>query len=39
MAPEDRLAAARRKVMIQKFATHAARRLHSLRDPGAALEY
>jgi hypothetical protein len=33
MAPEDRLAPARRKVMIQKFATHAARRLHALRDP------
>lgn len=37
MAPEDKLAAARRKVMIQKFATHAARRLHTLRDPGAGL--
>ncbi|WP_299724685.1 MmcB family DNA repair protein [uncultured Tateyamaria sp.] len=37
MAPEDKLAAARRKVMVQKFATHAARRLHSLRDPGAGL--
>jgi len=37
MAPESKLASARRKVMIQKFATHAARRLHSLRDPGAAL--
>ena len=37
MAPEDRLAAARRKVMVQKFATHAARRLHGLRDPGAGL--
>ena len=33
MAPEDKMAAARRKVMIQKFATHAARRLHGLRDP------
>lgn len=39
MAPEDKLAAARRKVMIQKFATHAARRLHALRDPGAGLTY
>jgi hypothetical protein len=29
------LAAARRKALIQKFATHAARRLHALRDPGA----
>lgn len=37
MAPEDKLAAARRKVLIQKFATHAARRLHSLRDPGAGM--
>ena len=33
MGPEDKLAPARRKVMIQKFATHAARRLHALRDP------
>ncbi|MGC9367937.1 MAG: MmcB family DNA repair protein [Paracoccaceae bacterium] len=32
--PEDRLAAARRKVMMQKFARHAARRLQNLRDPG-----
>jgi len=37
MAPEDRLAAARRKVMVQSFATHAARRLHGMRDPGAGL--
>ncbi|MBK0326899.1 MmcB family DNA repair protein [Rhodobacteraceae bacterium F11138] len=36
MAPESKLAAARRKVMIRKFATHAARRLHDLRDPGAS---
>jgi hypothetical protein len=36
MAPEDRLAPARRKVLIQKFATHAARRLQALRDPGVA---
>lgn len=34
MGPEDKLAGARRKVMIQKFATHAARRLQALRDPG-----
>lgn len=34
MSPETKLAAARRKVMIQKFATHAARRLQALRDPG-----
>lgn len=37
MAPEDKLAAARRKVMIQKMATHAARRLHALRDPALGL--
>jgi len=37
MAPEDRLAAARRKVMVHNFATHAARRLHGMRDPGAGL--
>ncbi|WP_108894404.1 MmcB family DNA repair protein [Palleronia abyssalis] len=37
MGTEARLAPARRKVMIQKFAIHAARRLHALRDPGAAL--
>lgn len=34
MAPEHKLAGARRKVLIQKFATHAARRLQALRDPG-----
>ena len=33
MAPELRLAAARRKVLLQKFAATAARRLHLLRDP------
>lgn len=33
MAPESKLAAARRKVIIQKFAVHAARRLQRLRDP------
>ncbi|WP_281992454.1 MmcB family DNA repair protein [Sulfitobacter geojensis] len=33
MEPESRLAPARRKVMVQKFAFHAARRLHLLRDP------
>lgn len=37
MAPEEKLAAARRKVVIQKFATHAARRLQALRDPGAVV--
>ena len=36
MGPEDRLAPARRKVMVQKFARHAARRLQALRDPGVA---
>jgi hypothetical protein len=36
MAPEDKLAAARRKMLIQKFASHAARRLQAFRDPGAA---
>ena len=35
LGPETKLAAARRKVMVHKFATHAARRLHSLRDPDA----
>jgi len=33
MAPEDKLAAARRKVLMAKFARHAARRLQMLRDP------
>ena len=33
MAPEDKLAAPRRKVLTHKFATHAARRLQTLRDP------
>ena len=37
MVPEDKLAPARRKSVIQGFASHAARRLHSLRDPGAGL--
>ena len=34
MGPETPLAPARRKVMVQKFARHAALRLHALRDPG-----
>ena len=34
MAPEQALAPARRKVMLQKFARHAALRLQALRDPG-----
>lgn len=33
MAPETPLSAARRKVMIQKFARHAAIRAHAARDP------
>ncbi len=37
MPEEDKLAGARRKAMVQRFATHAARRLHSLRDPEAGL--
>ena len=37
MGPETPLAAARRKVLVQKFARHAALRLQALRDPGAAL--
>lgn len=35
MAPEDKLAPARRKVMVQKFARHAALRAHAARDPAA----
>ena len=34
MGPETALAPARRKVMVQKFARHAALRLQALRDPG-----
>ena len=34
MAPESKLAPARRKVMVQKFARHAALRWHAARDPG-----
>ncbi len=33
MAPEAKLAPARRKVMVQKFARHAATRWHAARDP------
>ncbi|UWQ78327.1 MmcB family DNA repair protein [Leisingera sp. S132] len=33
MAPEDKLAPARRKKLVQKFAMDAARRLQRLRDP------
>ena len=39
MGPEDKIAAARRKVMVQKFAIHAARRLQALRDPNAGLDW
>jgi hypothetical protein len=35
MAPEAKLAGARRNALIRKFATHAARRLQALRDPDA----
>ena len=35
MGSEERLAPARRKAMVHKFASHAARRLQALRDPGA----
>lgn len=35
--PETPLAPARRKVLVRKFARHAALRLHGFRDPGAAL--
>ena len=37
MAPEGKLAPARRKAMVHKFATHAARRLQQLKDPGFSL--
>ena len=33
MGPENKLPAARRKVLVQKFARHAALRLQGLRDP------
>ena len=39
MAPEDKLPTARRKVMVQKFAVIAARRLQALRDPGAGISF
>ena len=38
MSPESKLPGARRKVLMQKFAFHAARRLQGLRDPGAVLD-
>jgi hypothetical protein len=34
MGPDTPLPPARRKVMVQKFARHAAHRLQALRDPG-----
>ncbi|MEY4983815.1 MAG: hypothetical protein RIR62_2081 [Pseudomonadota bacterium] len=37
MGPEVPLPPARRKVMVQKFARHAALRLQALRDPGLVL--
>lgn len=37
MGPEAPLAPARRKVMVQKFAHHAALRLQAARDPGARI--
>ena len=36
MGPETPLPAARRKVMVQKFARHAALRLQAFRDPGVS---
>jgi len=36
IGPDTPLAPARRKVMVQKFARHAALRLQALRDPGVA---
>jgi hypothetical protein len=35
LGPDTPLAGGRRKLMLQKFARHAALRLHALRDPGA----
>ena len=39
MGPETRLTPARRRVMTQKFAVQAARRLHRLRDPDMMPEW
>lgn len=39
MGPEAKLAPARRKVMVQKFARHAALRLQAARDPGVAVGF
>lgn len=38
MGPETKLAPARRKVMVQKFARHAALRWHAARDPQGVRE-
>jgi hypothetical protein len=37
--PEEKLAGARRKKVVQKFATDAARRLHHLRDPDSVQSF
>ena len=37
MGPETKLAPARRRAVIQRFARHAALRLQGMRDPGAGL--
>jgi hypothetical protein len=39
MGPQTKLAPARRKVMIQKFARHAAVRAQTARDPGFVLPF
>lgn len=39
MPDESRLAPARRKLMIRKFARHAAMRWHMSRDPGVSLSF
>ena len=39
MAPEAKLAPARRKAVTRTFAVHAARRLQILRDPGMGLAF
>ncbi|MEO1538170.1 MAG: MmcB family DNA repair protein [Pseudomonadota bacterium] len=39
MAPETKLAPARRKAVVQKFARHAALRWHAARDPGLAVAF
>ena len=39
MGPENRLAPARRKVIVQKFARHAALRWQAARDPGFTVSW